>query len=122
MKSEEFIVKGYANGREDTCGDVDVMLNNEELPFHFDLCNHSPTGFNWGYSGSGPSQLAFCIIYEYLTKVDGYSVVKAKPLTEYCYHDFKNEFIAPLPQTMDWEITGSGINAFMLQWSVRNLR
>ena len=29
-----------------------------------DLYNHSPTGFNWGYGGSGPSQLALARLRE----------------------------------------------------------
>lgn len=28
----------------------------------FDLANHSPTGFEWGYGGSGPAQLALAIL------------------------------------------------------------
>jgi hypothetical protein len=28
--------------------------------------NHSPDGFNWGYGGSGPSQLALAILLEFL--------------------------------------------------------
>jgi len=27
-----------------------------------DLWNHSPTGFEWGYSGSGPAQLALALL------------------------------------------------------------
>jgi hypothetical protein len=27
----------------------------------FDLRNHSPTGFEWGYGGSGPAQLALAL-------------------------------------------------------------
>ncbi len=27
--------------------------------------NHSPDGFNWGYSGSGPAQLALAILLEF---------------------------------------------------------
>ena len=30
----------------------------EPLPLRLDLFNHSPTGFSWGYGGSGPAQLA----------------------------------------------------------------
>ena len=29
-----------------------------ELRPRFDLRNHSPAGFEWGYGGSGPAQLA----------------------------------------------------------------
>ncbi|HTW51640.1 MAG TPA: DUF6166 domain-containing protein, partial [Stellaceae bacterium] len=31
-----------------------------------DLCNHSPTGFEWGYPGSGPAQLALAILADFL--------------------------------------------------------
>ncbi|MCY3553711.1 MAG: DUF6166 domain-containing protein [Gemmatimonadetes bacterium] len=33
-----------------------------ELPLRLDLRNHSPTGFEWGYGGSGPSQLALAML------------------------------------------------------------
>ena len=29
----------------------------QPLPLRLDLFNHSPTGFSWGYGGSGPAQL-----------------------------------------------------------------
>lgn len=28
------------------------------------LYNHSPDGFNWGYYGSGPAQLALALLYD----------------------------------------------------------
>ena len=28
------------------------------------IAEHSPEGFNWGYEGSGPAQLALGILYE----------------------------------------------------------
>jgi hypothetical protein len=30
-----------------------------------DLWNHSPTGFEWGYCGSGPAQLALAILADH---------------------------------------------------------
>lgn len=33
-----------------------------DLPLRLDLFNHSPTGFEWGYSGSGPAQLALALL------------------------------------------------------------
>jgi len=47
--------------------------------------NHSPDGFNWGYGGSGPAQLALAIMLELTGKPDG-------------YQDFKWKVIAGLPQ------------------------
>ena len=36
------------------------------LPFEpsLEIVDHSPDGFNWGYNGSGPAQLALGILYE----------------------------------------------------------
>jgi hypothetical protein len=36
------------------------------LPLRLDLWNHSPTGFNWGYGGSGPAQLALALLCDVL--------------------------------------------------------
>jgi hypothetical protein len=51
--------------------------------------NHSPTGFAWGYAGSGPAQLALAILLE-----AGLSRDEAVAL----HHDFKREFIQGLPR------------------------
>jgi len=53
--------------------------------------NHSPDGFNWGYCGSGPAQLALAIILELTGKSDG-------------YQHFKFKIIAGLPQEKDFEV------------------
>jgi hypothetical protein len=36
------------------------------LPLRLDLVNHSPTGFAWGYSGSGPAQLALALLADWM--------------------------------------------------------
>jgi Family of unknown function (DUF6166) len=36
------------------------------LPLRLTLFNHSPTGFEWGYQGSGPAQLALAILADAL--------------------------------------------------------
>jgi hypothetical protein len=36
------------------------------LPFRSDIVNHSPTGFGWGYSGSGSAQLAVAILADWM--------------------------------------------------------
>ena len=33
-----------------------------KLPLRTDLVNHSPSGFSWGYRGSGPAQLALAVL------------------------------------------------------------
>lgn len=54
--------------------------------------HHSPDGFSWGYSGSGPSELARCLLWDVL----GYQPDPS------LYQDFKAEVIAPLPQGSGW--------------------
>jgi hypothetical protein len=49
-----------------------------------EYCNHSPDGFAWGYSGSGPAQLALALLL-YFTDPD-FAVQN--------YQDFKAEVIA----------------------------
>jgi hypothetical protein len=52
--------------------DGTVMVENRDgserymLPLRLDLSNHSPTGFSWGYSGSGPTQLALALCADVL--------------------------------------------------------
>lgn len=52
----------------------------------YDLRNHSPNGFNWGYGGSGPAQLALALAVELLGDRAGQEV----------YQDFKESYIAKL--------------------------
>lgn len=53
--------------------------------------NHSPDGFNWGYNGSGPAQLALAIFLQLFDSHIG-------------YQDFKSEVISKLPIGEDFEI------------------
>jgi hypothetical protein len=51
------------------------------------LLNHSPDGFDWGYGGSGPAQLALAIALTF-----------CRPSTAVrLYQDFKWQFVATLP-------------------------
>jgi len=65
--------------------------------------NHSPDGFNWGYGGSGPSQLALAIL---LVLVDKEQAVKF-------YQDFKWKFIATLNQNHNFEIEINAIREWL---------
>ncbi len=52
------------------------------------VVNHSPDGFEWGYAGSGCSQLALAIALKWLTKAEAITV----------YQLFKFEVVAKLPR------------------------
>lgn len=66
---------------------IDGVLLNPETSQR--LVNHSPDGFNWGYQGSGPSQLALAILLQF---TDGATACQY-------YQDFKRAFISNLPQS-----------------------
>jgi hypothetical protein len=57
-------MKHYAGRREGYAAIVTV--DGRRLNPRFDLWNHSPTGFEWGYCGSGPAQLALAILADHL--------------------------------------------------------
>ena len=61
--------------------------------------NHSPDGFNWGYAGSGPAQLAQLALAILLEVTDD----EVKALAH--YHDFERQVIASITsQTTNLEI------------------
>lgn len=72
----------------------DVFVDGEKLNLakSLQVRRHSPSGFNWGYGGSGPAQLALAILLELLPEDKAVSL----------YQYFKQEFIANLPQCKDF--------------------
>jgi hypothetical protein len=57
-------MKAYEGRREGHA--VIVTVNDRLLKPRLDLWNHSPTGFEWGYGGSGPAQLALALLADHL--------------------------------------------------------
>lgn len=47
-----------------------VTRDGTKIDPRLDLFNHSPTGFEWGYGGSGPAQTALAILADYLKDDD----------------------------------------------------
>ena len=70
------------------------------------LWNHSPDGFNWGYSGSGPAQLALALLLEF----------SDDNIAPVLYQKFKAEIIAELPMDKDFELSEDLVK----DWIIRN--
>lgn len=71
------------------------------------IVNHSPDGFEWGYGGSGPSQLALAILLDY---------TQDRKLSQRLYQNFKWTFTSRLPRNIQgvaWKITGEDIETFL---------
>jgi hypothetical protein len=96
-------MKKYVGMRDDdqTCT---VLVQSEEgskeLPPGFHVRNHSPDGFNWGYGGSGPAQLALAILLDHL---DG-----NKDEAQLYYQLFKFKVIANIAEAR-WELTDAQV-------------
>ena len=69
--------------------DGEVAVDGFPLDLRLDLANHSPTGFSWGYDGSGPAQLALAILADCCG--DEFALDN--------YQDFKREVIAGFGQS-----------------------
>jgi hypothetical protein len=87
--------EGRRNGRG-----VEVTVNGTALNPRLDLRNHSPTGMEWGYCGSGPAQLALAILADHLGDDE-----QALNL----YQRFKWQVIAELPHKR-WLLTSADID------------
>ena len=76
-----------------------------------ELANHSPSGFEWGYGGSGPAQLALALLLDY---TDDEAVALAH------YTEFKTEVVSQLDCTGRdgrWRLTGRDIDAVLRERS-----
>ena len=67
---------------------VDVTVDGHPLNPRLDLWNHSPTGFEWGYGGSGPAQLALALLADCL---DDDTAMQ-------WHQDYKGAVVAGLPR------------------------
>ena len=85
-------IRSYRGYRLD--GKCIVTVDGKPLNPMLEILNYSPSGFEWGFSGAGPSQLAFAIL------ADLYGVKTA----ESKFQVFKNRIVKRLPET-GWNLT-----------------
>ena len=74
-----------------------------DLPPRNELRNHSPTGFSWGYPGSGPAQLALAILSHH-TDNDEYALRN--------YQNFKTEVITKI-STNHWTMDNAQVQGWV---------
>lgn len=74
------------------------------LPLRLAQCNHSPAGFEWGYQGSGPAQLAFALLADRLPDCIGVALE--------LHQGFKRDVVANLASP-EWVIDGREIDEWI---------
>lgn len=93
---------GYRDSSAPLSDACRVVVNGEPLDPKLNLLSASPDGFEWGYGGSGPAQLALAIL------ADAYGDEVALDL----YHEFKSEVVTKLPEE-EWTLTQRDLDQWM---------
>jgi hypothetical protein len=78
------------------------------LPLCLEVRSHSPTGFAWGYEGSGPAQLALALLVDALSDVD---------LAQQHYQEFKRTVVSGLGPS--WSLSAAEIRDVVSRLSAR---
>lgn len=98
----------YVSHQDDDMGHTPVFVESDgesrELSLRTDIINHSPTGFSWGYKGSGCSQLALAITAH---------AVESSRLAREHYIDVRDEFL--VQSNEPFEISRSEIIEFITE-------
>lgn len=76
------------------------------LPPREDLRNHSPTGFEWGYGGSGPAQLALALCAD---------ATGNDELALQVYQHYKESVVAHLDREDPWQLSQLAV----VEWIAR---
>ena len=87
----------YAGGR--TIDGLCVTVNGKALPTFDDLVTYSKGGFEWGYEGAEPLQLAFALLYSRLRDVEA-ACELAPVLMKHIVANLANE----------WDISGDQLD------------
>lgn len=112
------LYQGFADGRVmivhvDPHGS---FTEHGSVPRRLDLRRHSPDGFSWGYSGSGPAQLALAILASHFRLgivgggMDPESLAIADERALAIYQRFKNRVISRLPREQAWTLSTQEID------------
>lgn len=86
-------------------GGCAVTVGGRVLDPRHDLFNHSPTGFEWGYGGSGPAQLALAILADYTG--DGELAVRM-------HQAFKRELVETIDGD-EWRLTADEVAGWLMK-------
>ena len=94
-------MKIYRGLRHPACN----IVTGDDQPLNprTDLRNHSPDGFEWGFGGSGPAQLALAILADHLAD---------DCEAEHLYQAFKFYVVSPIKKGR-WMITSDEIDKFV---------
>lgn len=101
MTAKIIVYRGFRDGTgcQVIWVNMEGPVDSGPISMRLDLRNHSPTGFGWGYGGSGPAQLALALCAHALGDDD---------VALRVYDAFKWKVVAGLPYG-GWEILQANV-------------
>ena len=95
------------------CGPIECQIVPESgsVTFLQNSGNHSPEGFQIGYEGSGPADLAYSILSDYFTETTQLNLGEIKDKAEVLHQEFKRTFVARSRES--FEISSDTIEAWL---------
>lgn len=97
-ESVETIYRARRDSISPVGGQIVVTADGKTMDYRYDLLSASPSGFEWGYGGSGPAQLSVALLAHALN--DEVAVTY--------YQQFKREVISQLPEA-GWKLTADDV-------------
>ncbi len=89
-----------------------VICKGQQIASLTHVVRHSPDGFEWGYAGSGPADLARSILVHFRMHTRGVSRVEACAWADELYQEFKQHIVAVLPRER-WTLDLSDVSAWV---------
>lgn len=99
--STETVYRGRRDPTAPVGDECTVTVDGEPLDCRYDLLSASPSGFEWGYGGSGPATLAVAILAH---------AYDDKFACEH-YQQFQREVVSELPED-GWMLTKADLDAW----------
>jgi hypothetical protein len=96
------VYRGFNHGGHTASPRIITVSDGTEVALLEHRVRHSPTGMSWGYSGSGPADLALSILWDYLGE---------EPTPDH-YQVFKEGFVALWPQDK-WVLDSSQLDKWV---------
>lgn len=92
------VYSGKRLGPREKLPEAEVTVDGKPLKHRV---HHSPTGFEWGYGGSGPADLALSILWDWM----------GREPEQWMYMKFKECFVARWKD--EWKITEREIDGWI---------
>ena len=86
------------------------------VPLYLEEVNHSPTGLEGGFIGSGAAQLSYAILRTYFELACGYTERFAKMKAERLYYSFKEDFVSKWDAN-EWALDSEDISIWLTKYN-----